>query len=167
MGGQQVDAVLLRGFDHPVGLLDRDGHRLLDQHVFAVAHRFDRVFAMEAIGRRDPNRFDFRVLAQLGDRRVRARTREALDEAFAHAVVGVGTGDEDRFRQLVHGGQGMCRALTQADHAHFQLTHCNLIKRKRRKIGLQPDFIPNGIPVIRNCQSSVPRILPLRSFAIR
>ena len=62
VAGKQRHAVFLCRLAHAVGFLEVDRHRLLDMHVLAVAHRFDRVLAMKVVRGRDPDRFDVRIL---------------------------------------------------------------------------------------------------------
>ena len=64
---------LCADLDHPVGFVERDRHRLLDDDVLAGAHRLDRVLAVEAVGRRDPDGFDVRIA-----RRARRPSRSAF-----------------------------------------------------------------------------------------
>ncbi len=52
-------------FHHLLGLLERDGHRLLDDHVLAIPSRQHRVLGMEAVGAGYPDGLDVRIAAQL------------------------------------------------------------------------------------------------------
>ena len=49
----QLDTVTARGPDHPVGIVQRQGDRFLDDDMLARLHRLDRHLRVEAAGRAD------------------------------------------------------------------------------------------------------------------
>ena len=123
MAGEQFHAVFFCRLAHAIGFVEVDRHRLLDRNVLAVAHRFDGVLAMILVGRRDPDRFDVRILSQSGDRVVRARAGIAFLEAFAHLRVDVGARDQIDFRHRRHRRHHAAGPLPKAGNTHAQGPH--------------------------------------------
>ena len=54
----------LRGLDHPVGVGDGRGHRLVDQNVLAVVEGMDRLLGVQRVRRADDDEVDVRLGAQ-------------------------------------------------------------------------------------------------------
>src|SRR6185437_13152576 len=98
---------------------------LLDDDVLAVAHRGDRVLAVEAVRRGHPHRFDVLVLAERLDALVRLRPRIALFEAAAHLRVEVGTGHQVDLRHRRHRRHHAAGTLAETGNGHAQLTRAH------------------------------------------
>ena len=123
MSGDQLDAVFVRRLDHLIGFGETDRHRLLDDAVLAVPHDLDRVLAVVFVRRRNPNGFDLRLRAHIGDRRVRARPRPTLLEVLAHIRQNVGAGDKVDLGKGDHRRHYAAGGLTESGHAELQRTH--------------------------------------------
>src|SRR5262245_40996374 len=65
VAAQKLNSVLLRSFDHVLGLGERDRHGFLHDDVLAMLKRHDRVRRVEPIRGGDPYRFDMGIRAEL------------------------------------------------------------------------------------------------------
>ena len=80
----EVHAGALRGRDHRARLVERERHRLFDEHVLAARRGGDRVLGVVLVRRGDVDGFDRRVGAQRLDvRRRRARRSRAAKRSRA------------------------------------------------------------------------------------
>ena len=66
----EMHACAARRRDHAATIVERERHRLLDQHVLAVARRKDRMTRVKLMGRRDVDDLDIGIGAELLDRTV-------------------------------------------------------------------------------------------------
>ncbi len=64
----EMDTRRTCGRDHPGAIVERNRHRLFDQHVLAIARRKDRMRGVKLMRRRNVDDLDIRIGAKLLDR---------------------------------------------------------------------------------------------------
>ena len=89
--------------DHRGAIVERERHRLLDQHVLAVLRRKDRVLRVVLVRRRHIDDLDRRIGAKLLDRVVGLR-RKVRREARPRLGARIGGGDQ-RDARIGHEGR--------------------------------------------------------------
>ena len=99
----EIHARRLRGRHHRGAFLERERHRLLDQHVLAASHREDRVLRMVLMRRRHVDDLDRRIGTKGFDRVVGLR-RKVRREACPRLGARVGCRDQ-RDARVGHEGR--------------------------------------------------------------
>jgi hypothetical protein len=97
MAAEELDAVLFRRRVHRFAFVDRERHRLLDDHVFAVLGGGDRVAGVHLVRRGDVNRVDVGALHQLFQSLVNLAA-EFFAEFFPRARARIGRGRDADLR---------------------------------------------------------------------
>ena len=93
MADDQVNAGLTRRIGHGGAILERERHRLFDQHVLAMLGSENRVARVMLMRRRDVNDLDRRIGAKVFDRFV-GPGRKILRKAAARLCARVSRGDQ-------------------------------------------------------------------------
>ena len=142
MGADELHPCPLALVDHLLGLLERDGHRLLDQHVLPVAGGGDGVLGVEPVGGGDVHRVDVRVLADLVHGRVDLRVGEPLLEPLPREGDDVAArGQVDGLRLLDGGPDDLQAPHADADDADVDLSssflndHAHHLRFVRSELG--------------------------------